>query len=108
MEGFGERLRARARDLGLTDAEVARRVGLSENRYGNYVRNAREPDLATLVRISLALATTPNRLLGLESEDRDLLAVPRRLERLMAAAEGLDDAALALGTDLVRTVRDHL
>lgn len=54
-------------DLGLSDAEVARRAGLSARRYGNYVQGLREPDLATLVRISRALQTTPDALLGVES-----------------------------------------
>ena len=40
---------ASARELGLSDAEVARRAGLSERRYGYYATGEREPNLATLV-----------------------------------------------------------
>lgn len=32
MQQFGNNLRRRAKELGLTDAEVARRVGISERR----------------------------------------------------------------------------
>ena len=35
--------------LGLSDAEVARRAGLSERRYGYYATGEREPNLATLL-----------------------------------------------------------
>lgn len=63
MELFATNLRKRAEELGLSNAEVARRAGLSERRYGNYVSGRREPDLATLVRIASVLGTTPNELL---------------------------------------------
>ncbi|MFK0692469.1 helix-turn-helix domain-containing protein [Mesorhizobium sp. IMUNJ 23033] len=63
MELFATNLRRRAEELGLSNAEVARRAGLSERRYGNYVSGRREPDLSTLVRIASVLATTPNALL---------------------------------------------
>lgn len=63
MELFATNLRKRAEELGISNAEVARRAGLSERRYGNYVSGRREPDLATLMRIASVLATTPNDLL---------------------------------------------
>lgn len=63
MELFASNLRKRAEELGISHAEVARRAGLSETRYGNYVSGRREPDLATLMRIASVLATTPNELL---------------------------------------------
>ncbi len=67
MEPFAANLKKRAEDLGISNAEVARRAGLSERRYGNYVSGRREPDLATLVRIASVLATTPNALLTTET-----------------------------------------
>lgn len=67
MELFASNLRKRAEQLGISHAEVARRAGLSETRYGNYVSGRREPDLATLVKIASVLATTPNGLLLGES-----------------------------------------
>jgi transcriptional regulator with XRE-family HTH domain len=63
MQLFAKRIRDRARELDLTDAEVARRAGLSERRYGYYVTGEREPNLATLVRICEVLAVTPNDVL---------------------------------------------
>jgi transcriptional regulator with XRE-family HTH domain len=66
MQVLGEQLRRRARELDLTNAEVARRAGLSPRRYGNYVTGDREPDLQTLVRICKVLMTTPDQLLGFD------------------------------------------
>ena len=97
MSLFAERLKERARQLGLSDAEIARRVGLEERRYGHYVRGAREPDFATLLRICAVLDVTPN----------DLLLAPRTakpqpsdvwLSRLVAAGRKLeaDDVELAV------------
>jgi transcriptional regulator with XRE-family HTH domain len=70
MELFANNLRQRAEQLELAHAEVARRAGLSERRYGNYVSGRREPDLATLVRIAQVLETTPNDLLGVSTDGR--------------------------------------
>ncbi|AZO13060.1 XRE family transcriptional regulator [Mesorhizobium sp. M3A.F.Ca.ET.080.04.2.1] len=77
MELFATNLRRRAEELGFSNAEVARRAGLSERRYGNYVSGRREPDLATLVRISSVLATTPTDLLTTSLEK----IVPEQLAR---------------------------
>lgn len=65
METFANNLRKRAEELGISNAEAARRADLSERRYGNYVSGRREPDLATLVRIAQVLETTPDVLLGI-------------------------------------------
>jgi transcriptional regulator with XRE-family HTH domain len=97
MQILGEQLRRRAKELDLTDAEVARRANLSPRRYGNYVTGDREPDLQTLVRICKVLATTPDQVLGfhdaksVKKSERD-----RLIDKLVAAANGLDDKHLKL------------
>ena len=83
MQVFSNRLRLEAKALGLPDAEVARRAGLSERRYGNYVAGIREPDLATLVKIAAALSTTPNRLLGIEDAPRRLDVKAKNISRIL-------------------------
>lgn len=60
MDAFGKRLRERAIRLEMSDAEVARRAGLSEMRYGHYVTVRKEPNLDILVKICETLRTTPN------------------------------------------------
>ena len=88
---WGLRLKQRARALGLTDADVARGLGLSQGRYSAYCNEGREPDLALLVRICGFLGTTPDVILGVTEVE------PGR-EQLLADAIGylrqLDDASL--------------
>ncbi len=66
MDGLGQRLKNRARELGLSDAEVARRLGLSQARYNHYTNDVHEPDLSTLVRIASVLTVQTDHLLGIE------------------------------------------
>ena len=96
MEPLAKRLRERARELGLSDAEVGRRAGLSERRYGNYTRGVREPDLATLMRICGVLDITPNDLLA--DERAPVTEHAAWLSRLNATARDLspDDLRVAV------------
>lgn len=94
MEPFATKLRERADQLGISNAEVARRADLSERRYAYYVTGEREPDLATLLRIAKVLDLTPNDLLGIGTSTpsrsmRDLLR-----DRLNVAANQMDDREL--------------
>ena len=66
MIGIGDMMRKRAQALGLSDAEVARRVGISARRYSHYVNEERQPDYELLLKICDVLKTTPNELLGLD------------------------------------------
>ena len=95
MDTLAQSLRRRAEELGLSHAEVARRVGVSERRYGHYVAGRNEPDLATLLRIAGVLQTSPNVLLGFDTEpeksERRVL-----IDRLNAAAQAMDDRELEI------------
>jgi transcriptional regulator with XRE-family HTH domain len=91
METFSKNLKARARELELSDAEVARRAGLNERRYGHYVTGAREPDLETLVRICRVLKTTPDHLLGF-AEERSIDKAERERNALIARLTGAGDS----------------
>lgn len=88
MELFGKRLRERARELELSDAEVARRSGLSEPRYGHYVTGRREPNLDIMVKICKTLQTTPNYLLGFEEEKGSKGARERKALQARLAGAG--------------------
>lgn len=85
MDTLGQRLRARAGELGMTNASVARAAGVSEQRYGNYVTDTREPDLGTLVRIARVLQTSPNALLGFELKEAK--TSPKRARMLEVASQ---------------------
>lgn len=95
METFAKNLRKLAEELGVSNAEIARRLGVSERRYAHYTRGDREPDLATLTRIAAVFRTSTDDLLGLaersETSVRDVLR-----GRLIVAAEGLSERDLAL------------
>lgn len=106
MDQFSKQLRDRARQLELSDAEVARRAGLAERRYGNYVRGSREPDFATLLRICAVLDVTPNDLLLAEKPARSS-AHERWLSRLVTAARKLDDNDMKLAVRQVEALLEH-
>lgn len=95
MKGFGERLRARARELGMSDAEVARQAGLSARRYANYVANDREPDLSTLIEICKVLRVTPDWALGLADEAPPPATLTPVEDSSIVSFSGDDYAAIA-------------
>lgn len=104
MEEYGGRLRARARALGLTDAEVARRLGLAQSRYANYVNGNREPDLATFARICRALATTPDEILGFGAHGEGGSQADPERRRILAAVEAMDPPALRAAAIVVEAI----
>ena len=104
VTGLSERLRARARELNLTDAEVARRLGLAQSRYAHYVSGTRSPDYQTLARICRALLTSPNDLLGFSPEtDRAKEEVLLR-DRAHAALDAMELRDLRLAADLLDVI----
>lgn len=104
MQVFAKKLRQRAEALEISNAEVARRAGLTERRYSHYVTGSREPDLATLVRIAKSLNTTPDELLGIKDGEPKGTRRTKLLARLLAAAHAVDDAALELLTPQLEAV----
>lgn len=105
MHVLPSRLKARARELRLTDADVARRAGLTERRYGHYVTGTRRPDYETLLRLCSVLGTSPNDLLGYEAKpagDGDEAA--RLKEQVDAAWNALDDEGRVLAVDLLEAL----
>jgi transcriptional regulator with XRE-family HTH domain len=95
MDLLAKHLRRRAEELGISHADAARRSGLSERRYSHYVTGIREPDLATLVRISRALQTSPNHLLGVDEQPKPT-GRARALDRILSALQALSDPEFEL------------
>lgn len=106
MDAFGKNLAKRAKELGISNAEAARSVGLSERRFSNYVSGLREPDLATMVRIAAAMKTTPNDLLGVNGTEAGSKASKKGqlIDRLNIAAEKLADRDLEAAVVQVEAV----
>jgi len=101
MLEFGQALRRRAGEIGLSDAEVARRAGLDVGRYGNYVRGSREPDFRTFLRICRVLLTTPNALLGVEELES------KEHTRALAALNAMDDDRRSLAFKILEAMAAH-
>jgi transcriptional regulator with XRE-family HTH domain len=95
MKVFGERLKQQAQNLGISNAEAARRAGLAERRFNNYCNDEREPDLATLAKIARALETSPDVLLGF-GETPDTGKRANLIARLNSAARMLPENELEL------------
>lgn len=95
MRGLGDRMRARARELGISDAEVARRTGLTQQRYANYVADRHEPDLETFSRICSVLQSTTDSMLCKPV----FVPPPPQLSATIAALDGEAMAVLAVVAD---------
>lgn len=70
MIGYGKKIREQVLALKLSEAAVARSLGLSEKRFNNYVNEEREPDFETLLHICDRLKITPNELFNIEYGDQ--------------------------------------
>ena len=104
MEGLGKNLRERARALGLSDSEIARRLGLSQARYHNYVSDTAEPDLGTLIRICRVLGTSPDELLIPARKAAPPTGSEIARQRVASAAAALEGEALAYTADLIEAM----
>jgi transcriptional regulator with XRE-family HTH domain len=89
--------------LGISDSEVARRVGIAQPRYANYVNDANEPDLATLVRICRVLGTSPDVVLGFAEAARGELEEVL-VARVAAVAAAIDLPRLKIAAALMDTL----
>ncbi|MFC5356539.1 helix-turn-helix domain-containing protein [Azospirillum himalayense] len=107
MQVLTTKLRERARELGLTDAEVARRAGLAEPRYGHYVAGTRRPDYDTLLRLCRVLGTSPNDLLGFESRPDQTDERSQMESELLVHARVLVDDDLSLAIKQVKLLIEH-
>ena len=65
---FGERLRECRAEKGLTQAQLAARLSVTQSTVGKYERGALQPNLEMLVQLCKVLEVSADYLLGLESE----------------------------------------
>jgi len=91
MKGLGERMRTYAQKLGMSDAEVARRLEVASSRYSKWTLDQREPDYPTLIRICAILACSPTDLLIGPTDETT--AKDLRVARCASALAMLDDKA---------------
>lgn len=86
---LGDRIRAAYESMGISQAEAARRCEWSPQRFGNYVKGKRPPDIQSLIKIADVLDTTPDALLGISEQSDDEL---RDILGRMLELEGIDPA----------------
>ena len=100
---LGPRIAALRRDMGWSQAELARLLGISPSAVGMYEQGRREPSAALLVAMARSFEVTTDFLLtGLPGRPADSQAAVRMLEQSLAAAE----AALARRKDKPFTRRE--
>lgn len=92
LELWRERLAQRIAHIcaqdGISEAQIARDLGLDPKRLNRYKQTTREPEYRLLVRIAKALKTHPNWLLGFDDDPDWPKSDPMRtLEQRLAAIE---------------------
>lgn len=96
METLAKNLKERAKHLGISNAEAARRSGLEERAYAHYVANRRDPSIVSLVKIAEKLGTTPNTLLGIDESHLADTQKNELVNRFISAANLMPSDALEL------------
>lgn len=105
MQGFGERIRGRARDLKLTDGELARRLGIDPSRLGKYVRDEREPDLTMLLKICATLDIGLDQLL-LPLSPATAPARDHLISRIVSSCRSMGDSELEMIARIIDAAAD--
>lgn len=61
---FGARIKIMRKSLGLTQAQLAKKIGITIKAMGSYEQGVREPSLKNLIALSRVLGVTTDWLLG--------------------------------------------
>ena len=104
---FGRLLKSARKDAGLTQNEVAGRVGLSRTSITNIERGTQHIPLHQLFLLASAVGVSPDALLPDQKAALDELVPPRALRALRADTdeEELDFATRILGKQAPRELR---
>jgi phage repressor protein C with HTH and peptisase S24 domain len=92
---LSKRLRTRQQELGFSDADVARRLGITQRRYNNYAAGHREPPIDIVARLCSILRMDPADILGVKRGDT------KDVDDALVRIETLDVQASAGGGSLV-------
>lgn len=80
-KGLGLRITDTLRKRGMTQKELAGRIGVTEAVMSRYISGDREPKPDVLANIATALHTTSDFLLGIETEEFNHAKVRRMIAR---------------------------
>lgn len=94
MSVFSQNLSARLAELEISQAELARRLGLDPRRVGHYITGIREPDIATLAKIAKALEISADSLVGLLPQDTNSGELQRTRSQISAICSIMDRGQL--------------
>ena len=104
MEKLAQTVKERAAKLALSQAEVARRCGVTERAFNHYMSGRSEPNLSTLLRIAIVLDCTPNDLLGVTSASIKTDAKGALRAQISAASQVMDVRSLRLALSLLNCI----
>jgi transcriptional regulator with XRE-family HTH domain len=100
---IGQRARSAREHIGLTQSDVAERVGISLEVYGRFERGRITPRISTLLRICEVLAVEPNDLLLHDVKGRPRNeSLPQQLRQLVAVLDRADDSTIRRVTEVAR------
>lgn len=71
VETFPKRLREARKAAGLTQQQVADKLGMTQGAYTNYENQRREPSITMLCRLSRILKRSTDWLFGLKQEEKN-------------------------------------
>ena len=88
---LGKRIKALRKKERLTQADLAKELGVSPSAVGMYEQDRREPDNTVLAKICTLLDTTPDYLIGFTSqkEEQDIGDVIDDFTKLLMSQQGL-------------------
>lgn len=106
LQTIGDRARAVRTRLGLNQADVAERVGISNEVYGRFERGLVTPRIATLLKLCAVLKVEPNDLLLPSSPSRDTdMPESTPMRQLAAVLDGADAVTIKRVTEVARWLR---
>lgn len=92
---IGNRIRKYRENVGISQKELARRIGVTNSRVSNWEQGVNRPDADILVKLCFALSVSPSELLDVHLSDDELTAHERQLLR---AYREMDSMRVAVDT----------
>ena len=80
---IGQRLKKRLDQLGLSQAEMGRRLGTGQRRFSHYCNDKRQPDFELLVKICREMRTHPNYLFGFDDSPETPVQSEEAISRIL-------------------------
>lgn len=88
---IGSRIKERREELGITQTELAKRLGVSKGAIGNYETDANSPRASTMYKIFEILQCDANYLYQDEIGERETIVPPASDRKLLSLLHQLND-----------------